>query len=557
MAPLTAATSQCIVFVLLLAVPAPLATAAQVSATQRAQRLGWVRVAEADGLVPPESRLQIRLALRRPVARLAEAVAAVSAPTSPRFRQYLTIDELAEVVRPSAAHREAVDRWLEAAGCVDQVIPAATADYLHLSLSVECAQTLFGVRMALFRHTDSGALVVRTTDVWAPPAAVADAISLVSGLDDFLPRRPRDAPPAGQKARGQFKGMNVDPGVIRRECNISVKGGVPAGSPSQAVAEFEEAYFYMSDIGLFLHKYGLPASKPTVFGPNHPNTGDLGEATLDVEYIMGVAPGVPTKVISIPSNAGFDLIGWALNVSAFAADVAVHSISWGSPEQSYDDTWMRQVDGEFQKLATLGVSVLVASGDDGTGGTGVLCKAFQPTFPASSPHVTAVGATYLQQPGAQVCWSYSGGGFSTVFPRPAWQASAVAAYLAAAGGQLPPGQLYNGSGRALPDVSALGTNYQILVTNFTGPISGTSAATPTFAAVVSLVNAKRKANGESPLGFLNPWLYSRWHSGRLGTDIVTGNNKHFPCSAGFPAIAGYDACSGLGTPDYGAMAEAV
>jgi subtilase family serine protease len=80
-------------------------------------------------------------------------------------------------------------------------------------------------------------------------------------------------------------------------------------------------------------------------------------------------------------------------------------------------------------------------------------------------------------------------------------------------GGLPNAEYYNASGRALPDVSALSTNFEVVIQGLWGPISGTSAAAPTFAAIVTLLNDARYQAGKGPLGFLNPFLYQvrLWH----------------------------------------------
>ena len=85
----------------------------------------------------------------------------------------------------------------------------------------------------------------------------------------------------------------------------------------------------------------------------------------------------------------------------------------------------------MQKVGARGVTVLVATGDFGVGGnTNSECSTFLPTFPASLPWVTAVGGTWYQNPeeGAQ----FSAGGFSNIFPQPAYQRAAVASFIESA-----------------------------------------------------------------------------------------------------------------------------
>ena len=98
----------------------------------------------------------------------------------------------------------------------------------------------------------------------------------------------------------------------------------------------------------------------------------------------------------------------------------MHSISWGSEESSYSEDKMSRDNIEFMKMGVQGFTVVIASGDDGTGSSGwFTCGKFDPTFPASSPYVTAVGGTYLQE-GKEIAWKYSGGGFSNIFSRPSY-----------------------------------------------------------------------------------------------------------------------------------------
>lgn len=150
--------------------------------------------------------------------------------------------------------------------------------------------------------------------------------------------------------------------------------------------------------------------------------------------------------------------------------------------------------------------------------------------------MTSVGGTTGINP--EVAVSFSSGGFSNFFPRPAYQAAAVDGYLESLG-QIYQG-LYNASGRAFPDVSAQGANFVInLGGNFT-LIDGTSASCPTFASIVALLNDRRLGTGKAPLGFLNPLLYSR--GAEAFKDITSGNNPG--CGTeGFPATAGWDPVS--------------
>lgn len=182
---------------------------------------------------------------------------------------------------------------------------------------------------------------------------------------------------------------------------------------------------------------------------------------------------------------------------------------------------------------------------------------FNPSFPGTCPYITSVGATQVK-PGATVTQPeeaaesviYSGGGFSNVFPLPSYQKSAVASYFAK---HNPPygSDRYNNSmkTRGFPDVSANGVNYVIAIDGEFEYVYGTSASSPTFGSVLTLINAARLDVGKSSLGFMNPALYA--NPGMMN-DITSGGNQG--CGTpGFTAVSGWDPVTGLGTPNFPKM----
>ena len=156
-------------------------------------------------------------------------------------------------------------------------------------------------------------------------------------------------------------------------------------------------------------------------------------------------------------------------------------------------------------------------------------------------------------------WWGSGGGFSDTFAIPAFQADAVAAYKQLAASSLPDASKWNQTGAGFPDVAALAGNknqYCITLNGGETGAYGTSAATPVWGAVVALLNEQRLAAGKSPMGFLNPWLYSLAGTDAF-TDITSGTNNFAGClKTGYSATAGWDAVTGLGTPNFEALLEA-
>lgn len=282
------------------------------------------------------------------------------------------------------------------------------------------------------------------------------------------------------------------------------------------------------------------------------------EASLDVQYISSVVPGVPTWFWSTPSmDFWTDLTSWAASIANTSNAPWVHSISYGSQGQYPSNTYQNRLDGDFQTLGTRGISIIFASGDSGSGCKG--CQQFQPSFPATSAYCTSVGATRFISGTAgeeeAVTEFGSGGGFSLTFPMPSYQTAAVQNYLKTA--TLPPKKFFNAQGRATPDVAALGWGFDVVNGGQAQPVGGTSASTPTFASIVSLLNDQQLNAGKPTLGFLNQWIYQTAAStpGAFW-DVTQGNNKD-GCCPGFTCAKGWDPVTGLGTPNYPVLKSAL
>ncbi|KAH7096940.1 peptidase S8/S53 domain-containing protein [Auriculariales sp. MPI-PUGE-AT-0066] len=161
------------------------------------------------------------------------------------------------------------------------------------------------------------------------------------------------------------------------------------------------------------------------------------------------------------------------------------------------------------------------------------CTNFSPTFPSTCPYVTS------QQEAGSV---FSSGGFSTY--------AAVTSYLAALPLNHTSRGRFNESGRAFPDVSAQSLWLALIVNGQLVPGGGTSQSTPIFAAAVALLNDRLIAAGRSPLGWLNPWLYSDGQIGS-GWDPVSESDCAMSCADIGDDHSGY----GLGTPNFPALLQ--
>ncbi|KAJ7762293.1 subtilisin-like protein [Mycena maculata] len=222
---------------------------------------------------------------------------------------------------------------------------------------------------------------------------------------------------------------------------------------------------------------------------------------------------------------------------------------------------------EYGKLGLMGVTILYGSGDSGVAGSGTGClnpdgsqsangTIFNPSFPSTCPYVSSVGATQVN-PGAKVTDPesaaaqviFTSGGFSNRFAMPSYQANAVGSYFT---NYKPPysGAIYNASqtSRGYPDLSANGINYVIASNGVFQLVQGTSAASPTVGAILTMVNDARITAGKKPIGFINPTIYSDSFKDAFN-DITNGTNPG--CGTdGFSAVPGWDPVTGLGTPNF-------
>jgi tripeptidyl-peptidase-1 len=278
---------------------------------------------------------------------------------------------------------------------------------------------------------------------------------------------------------------------------------------------------------------------------------------LDVEYITGVANGVTTWVYSYPDfDFCNDLLVWANDVAGESQHPSVVSLSYGSQKIDFcDATTISRLSEDVQKLGAMGITVVIASGDDGSGGMsrqGSNGGKLSPSFPASIPYALAVGSTFFESglSGEEMATTQfgSGGGFSYDYEMPSYQASAVKAYLAKS--PKTGTKKYATNGRASPDVALLGENFAVVDGGQTISVGGTSASTPSWGAIISLLNEDCLAasGGKKTLGFVNPLFYQNPDA---FTDITKGSNAVGENAAsGWKCTEGWDAATGLGTPAF-------
>lgn len=388
------------------------------------------------------------------------------------------------------------------------------------------------------------------------PAEVDQIVTGVFGLDDRPQAKPHLRFAGSLSANPQAQRNAYTPPQLAKLYNFP--GEVDGSGECVALIELGGGY---KDQDLTTYFQQLGVSRPQVVSvsvdggqnsPGDPNGAD-GEVALDIEVAGAVAPGTRIVVYFAPNtDRGFlDAITQAVHDTT--NNPSVISISWGGPESNWTNQAMTTMDQAFQTAASLGVTVCVAAGDNGSS-DGVDDQKAHVDFPASSPYVLGCGGTRLDASGNQVksevVWNESsvgdgatGGGVSAFFPLPTWQANA----------QVPPSVNDKSSGRGVPDVAGDAdpqTGYQVYFDGQSAPIGGTSAVAPLWAGLLALINQKR---GKA-VGYLNPYLYQNYQQlaqNKALRDVTSGNNGSY--SAG----PGWDACTGLGTPDGAQLLQAL
>jgi kumamolisin len=389
-------------------------------------------------------------------------------------------------------------------------------------------------RLAFHRYRRGGLRV---------PAELDGIVLAVLGLDD----RPQARPQV------RFAGAAAAAATSYTPPQVAAAYQFPAGTDGTgthlAIIELGGG-FSMNDLDSYFSRLGLPVPSVTAVGvdgatnvPGQDPNGADGEVLLDIEVAGAVAPRAAQRVYFAPNtDQGFiDAVTTAAHATPTPTAI---SISWGQSEDAWTSQARSALDAAIADAAALGITVCVAAGDNGSS-DGVSDGKPHADFPASSPHALACGGTSMRLSptgtiASETVWNdgpgqgAGGGGVSDVFALPAWQATAGVA--AATGGR---------SGRGVPDVAGDAdpqTGYRVQVDGQQMVIGGTSAVAPLWAALTCRL---AQAAGTS-FGMLQDRLYAGVEPDEAAPafhDVTSGSNGVYS------AIPGWDACTGLGSPD--------
>jgi kumamolisin len=494
------------------------------------------------GPADPNEIIEVTIRLR-PRGGKTPPVSSATLRQLPTERHILTREELEKVHGADPASISRVETFAGQHG-LTVVETSSGRRTVILSGTVAAMSQAFAVELKQFEHP-AGQYRGRTGAVHIP-ASLHDTIEGVFGLDN----RPQ-AKPHFRRRHGQPSIHAHAVGVSYTPPQLATIYDFPANvtGAGECIALIElGGGFKQADLSTYFKQLGLePPNVSAVSvgsGSNAPTGspgGPDGEVMLDIEVAGGIAAGAKIVVyFAENTDAGF-LNAITTAVHDKTNNPSILSISWGGPESSWTGQAMTSMDEAFQSAAALGVTVCVASGDDGST-DGLSDKLNHVDFPASSPNVLACGGTKLEASNgkisSEVVWNElsknegaSGGGISDVFPLPSWQAKAGVPASA---------NPNHNRGRGVPDVSGdadPNTGYVTRVDGQPDVIGGTSAVAPLWAGLIALLN---ESLGK-PVGFVNPLLYEQSGANSVN-DIVEGNN------GAYAAARGWDACSGLGTP---------
>jgi len=498
-------------------------------------------------------------------------------PSSADYHKWLTPETYADRFGASAADLGKLTDWLTSEGFAVR-LTARGRDFVSFSGTARQAQSAFHTEIHRYRRGATNHFA-NAGDI-SLPAAIEPMIAGVLGLHDFHPRAPRKTTaPNYTDAYGNNYLVPDDYATVYDLAPLYQFGYNGAG---QNIAIVGQSDIDPTDIADFRSSFGLSATNITVIpvGTYPGFTGDEIEADLDLEWSGSVAR--KANLIYV--------FGEDANYAAFYAIdnnlAPVISESFGLCEYfvASNRLGLANYRVEAQKGAALGITWLASSGDSGAAGCDydavTATQGFGVSLPASVPEITAVGGTEFNE-GALSYWnaannpngasviSYipetswndtlvsgglaaSGGGKSSVYPKPAWQSG--------------PG-VPNDGARDMPDVSLDASNahdpYVVFSEGATVLVGGTSASAPSFAGMIAVVNqylVQNQVQTGSGLGNINIKLYSLAAENAPGVfhDITSGSNI-VPCTGGTPdcskgqfgytAGPGYDLVTGLGTVD--------
>jgi hypothetical protein len=497
-----------------------------------------------------EAARELKLAIGLPLRDkegLTNLLQRIYDPASPEYRHYLTPAQFAATYGPTEGDYQAVTAFARAHGLrVTATHPNRMV--LDVTGSVSDIEKAFHVTLRTYAHPRE------KREFYAPDVEpsldLATPVLHISGLDNYLlphPMNLRKKPAGGASGSAPLSGSGPDGTYMGNDFRAAYVPGLALTGAGQSVGLYEEDGFYPGDITNYARRARLPAvllKTILLDGFDGVPGGANVEVALDIDMAICMAPGLSSVIV----------------YEGFVPDDILNRMATDDLANQLSASWSYPVDPAteqiFLQFQAQGQSFFNASGDSDAWPQGT--NYFEIT-PCDDPNLTSVGGTTLTTRGpgeawvSETVWNWdveygtnddgegSSGGISTNYTIPSWQTNVS---MTANHGST--------RYRNFPDVAMVADNVFLVADDgATGSVGGTSCASPLWAAFVALANEQAAAGGRPPLGFINPAIYALGRSADYSGcfhDIATGNNTWSESPSLYDAVAGYDLCTGWGTP---------
>ena len=362
---------------------------------------GWAPT--ESSLLSPATVVSFSLALsERNTDQVKEIALAVSTPSNPSYGQHLTAQELDELTAPEQGALQRVTSWLDEHGAQYEVTRGRLITVTDIPLAV--AKNLLHAEFTTISRPGSEQKRAFATH-YELPLAVAQVVDAVYGLAGV----PTTKAPAKNKAKNTKKNMKynnkapewgppqVNPTILSKTYNVTTTANSTHSTNKQAIVSFLGQEFSVEDVDTFYKMYVSNKTHPptiTCVGPKSCEGGSQTEASLDIQYLIGMAPTVATEGWYFDGQT-LDFFGtaryWTQALLAAKAPPLVSSVSYGFQgnlgESGCTNAGILGVENDLAAAAARGLTVILASGDNGNGETPEN-KLFS-SWPGSSPWVTA------------------------------------------------------------------------------------------------------------------------------------------------------------------------
>jgi len=496
----------------------------------------------ASAVLP--STLSVTFALKSAgVSDVSDFVNSLSEPSSPNHHKWLTPKEFGLKFGANQSDIDAITSYLSQNGFTGIKVWSNRL-FVTASVGASAAQALFQLNLNSYVRSPAEIAKGYSRAYYAPDrepkvdVAIAGKLSGIFGLSNAGQHRanfvrPFSVPNASDGALNPSDLALIYNGEALHAAGFEGKG--------ETIAIFSPTTYSSSDVNAFLSANNLNANNINIVAVNGGtrDSSNLEEADIDIETVAGQAPGANINVYEGPNDGSLDIFNRMAD-----DDPAIVTESYGSDENSVTASFAASYETLRQQMAAEGITILVASGDNGAYDS-INQITVTVSVDASSAYVTSIGGTELDHFtndwwNGEVAWTYnddtlgpnagSGGGLSIYYQEPSWQTGPGVSNT-----------LSNGM-RQIPDISSIASTpyYNLYVQGAFASYGGTSCACQFLGATMALIDEQLGTK----LGNINPSLYKFGaDNAAIYHDITSGNNGVYHCAPNWDFVTGW------GSPD--------